>query len=128
MTEVLYNPTWFPLFFVEVTFFAPDGLCFDGVERQGYQRLRSVFQLMPHARAVREHSVRALRRDRYRRGIWFRPRQSYSISQVFSFFTSEFYIFFIISHRADFVKFHFSEFFIYSSGEQNIYFLKHSEK
>ena len=66
MTEVLHNPTWFPLFFVEVTFFAPDGLCFDGVERQGYQRLRSVFQLMPHAKAVREHSVRALRRDRYR--------------------------------------------------------------
>lgn len=66
MTEVLRNPTWFPLFFVEVSFFAPDGLCFDGVERQGYQRLRSVFQLMPHSGAVREHSVRALRRDRYR--------------------------------------------------------------
>ena len=66
MTEVLRNPTWFPLFFVEVTFFAPDGLCFDGVERQGYQRLRSVFQLMPYSKAVREHSVRALRRDRYR--------------------------------------------------------------
>ena len=54
------------MFFVEVTFFAPDGLCFDGVERQGYQRLRSVFQLMPYSKAVREHSVRALRRDRYR--------------------------------------------------------------
>jgi uncharacterized protein (DUF58 family) len=65
MTEELRNPTWFPLFFVEVSFFAPDGLCFDGVERHGYQRLRSVFQLMPHSRAVREHTVRALRRDRY---------------------------------------------------------------
>lgn len=65
MTEEIRNPTWFPLFFVEVSFFAPDGLCFDGVERQGYQRLRSVFQLLPHSRAVRVHSVRALRRDRY---------------------------------------------------------------
>ena len=36
MTEEIRNPTWFPLFFVEVTFYAPDGLCFDGVERQGY--------------------------------------------------------------------------------------------
>lgn len=65
MTEIIRNPTWFPLFFVEVTFFAPDGLCFDGVERQGYQRLRSVFQLMPHSKAVRVHSVRGLKRDRY---------------------------------------------------------------
>ncbi len=65
MTEEIRNPTWFPLFFVEVTFFAPDGLCFDGVERQGYQRLRSVFQLLPHSKAVRVHSVRALKRDRY---------------------------------------------------------------
>ena len=66
MTEEIRNPTWFPLLFVEVSFFAPDGLCFDGVERQGYQRLRSVFQLMPYSKAVREHSVRALRRDQYR--------------------------------------------------------------
>lgn len=66
MTEELRNPTWFPLFFVSVSFFAPDGLCFDGVERKGYQRLRSVFQLMPYSKAVREHSVRALRRDCYR--------------------------------------------------------------
>ena len=63
MTEVLRNPTWFPLFFVEVTFYAPDGLCFDGVVRHGYHRLRSIFQLMPHSRAVREHTVRALRRE-----------------------------------------------------------------
>lgn len=65
MTEEIRNPTWFPLFFVEISFFAPDGLCFDGVERQGYQRLRSVFQLLPHSKAVREHSVCGLRRDRY---------------------------------------------------------------
>lgn len=65
MTEQISNPTWFPLFFVEVSFFAPDGLCFDGVVRQGYQRLRSVFQLLPHSRAVREHTVKTLRRDRY---------------------------------------------------------------
>ena len=65
MIEEIRNPTWFPLFFVEVTFYAPDGLCFDGVERQGYQRLRSVFQLLPHSKAVRTHSVRGLRRDRY---------------------------------------------------------------
>jgi uncharacterized protein (DUF58 family) len=65
MTEEIHNPTWFPLLFVEVSFFAPDGLCFDGVERQGYQRLRSVFQLPPYSKAVRVHSVRGLRRDRY---------------------------------------------------------------
>jgi len=66
LTEEIRNPTWFPLFFVEISFFAPDGLCFDGVERKGYQRLRSVFQLLPYSRAVRTHTVKTLRRERYR--------------------------------------------------------------
>lgn len=66
LTEKVHNPTLFPLFFVEVDFFAPSGLIVDGVRCSEYTKSTSIFHIPPYSTVEKVHTVRSDRRDRYR--------------------------------------------------------------
>ncbi len=65
MTEVLRNPTSFPLFSVKMEFFFPAGFTIDGVECGEYTKVKSVFFIPPHASVEKVHTVRADLRGYY---------------------------------------------------------------
>lgn len=66
MTEVLRNPTIFPLFFVEMEFFVPSGLTVDGVKCSEYTKSASIFHIPPYSTVQKEHSVTSRKRDHYK--------------------------------------------------------------
>jgi uncharacterized protein (DUF58 family) len=66
LTEVVYNPTLFPLFFVEMDFFIPSGLTVDGVECSKFTKSTSIFHIPPRATVKKVHEVTSARRDHYK--------------------------------------------------------------
>lgn len=66
LTEIIRNPTLFPLFFVEMDFFAPSGLTVDGVKCSEFTKSTSIFNIPPYATVYKVHTVRSDKRDRYR--------------------------------------------------------------
>ena len=66
MTEVLRNPTIFPLFFVEMEFFVPSGLTVDGVKGSEYTKSASIFHIPPYSTVQKEHTVTSNKRDHYK--------------------------------------------------------------
>lgn len=66
MTEILRNPTLFPLFFVEMEFFVPSGLTVDGVKCSEYTKSSSIFHIPPYSTVQKDHKVTSGRRDHYK--------------------------------------------------------------
>lgn len=66
MTEVLRNPTLFPLFFVEMEFFVPSGLTVDGVACSEYTKSASIFHIPPCSTVQKDHTVTSKKRDHYK--------------------------------------------------------------
>lgn len=66
LTEVIHNPTLFPLFFVEMDFFVPSGLTVDGVNCSGYTKSTSIFHVPPVSTVRKDHPVTSERRDHYK--------------------------------------------------------------
>ena len=66
MTEVLKNPTIFPLFFVEMEFFVPSGLTVDGVKCSEYTKSASIFHIPPYSTVQKVHTVTSNKRDHYK--------------------------------------------------------------
>lgn len=64
-TEYLHNATAFPLLFVNMDFFVPEGLTVDGLVCKQYVKLTSVFHIPPYATLCKKHTVRADRRARF---------------------------------------------------------------
>ena len=64
-TEVIRNPTFFPLFSVKMEFFIPSGFVIDGMECDGHTKMTSLFHIPPRATVTKTHSVRADLRGRY---------------------------------------------------------------
>ena len=56
-TEYLHNATAFPLFFVNMDFFVPEGLTVDGLVCKQYVKLTSVFHIPPYATLCKKHTV-----------------------------------------------------------------------
>jgi len=65
-TETVHNPTWFPLFSVEVFFYIPSGISIDEVECREYTRITSIFHVPPRATVRKKHIVHAKTRGLYR--------------------------------------------------------------
>ena len=55
LIEVIENPTWFPLFFVQVEFFIPSGLTIDDLTCTEYTKVTSFFHVPPHIRIIARH-------------------------------------------------------------------------
>ena len=66
LTEIIHNPTLFPLFFVEVDFFVPSGLTVDGVPCSEFTKSTSIFHIPPYATVKRVHEVTSDKRDHYK--------------------------------------------------------------
>ena len=66
LTEVVHNPTIFPLFFVGMDFFAPSGLTVDGVKCSEYTKSTSIFHGPPYATVQKVHVVQSNKRDHYK--------------------------------------------------------------
>lgn len=66
MTEVLRNPTIFPLFFVEMEFFVPSGLTVDGIKCSEYTKSASIFHIPPYSTVQKDHKITSDRRDHYK--------------------------------------------------------------
>lgn len=66
MTEVLHNPTLFPLFFVEMDFFVPSGLTVDGVKCSEFTKSTSIFHIPPCSTVQKIHEVTSNKRDHYK--------------------------------------------------------------
>lgn len=66
LTEVVHNPTLFPLFFVEMDFFAPSGLTVDGVKCSEYTKSTSIFHIPPYSTVQKVHVVESRKRDHYK--------------------------------------------------------------
>lgn len=66
MTEVLHNPTLFPLFFVEMDFFVPSGLTVDGVKCSEFTKSTSIFHIPPCSTVQKIHEVTSDKRDHYK--------------------------------------------------------------
>ena len=64
-TETVHNPTLFPLFSVEMSFFVPAGFVIDGMECREYKRIVSVFHIPPRASVRKEHVVSVKARGMY---------------------------------------------------------------
>jgi len=65
LTEIVRNPSWFPLLSVHVDFFMPSGVTVDGIQCVEYTKLTSVFHVPPFSTATRTHTVRVDRRNKY---------------------------------------------------------------
>lgn len=65
MTEVLHNPTLFPLFFVEMEFFVPSGLTVDGIKCSEFTKSASIFHIPPCSTVQKDHKVTSDKRDHY---------------------------------------------------------------
>lgn len=65
MTEILRNPTLFPLFFVEMEFFVPSGLTVDGIRCSEYTKSASIFHIPPCSTVQKVHKVSSSQRDHY---------------------------------------------------------------
>lgn len=66
LIETISNPTWFPLFAVNMEFFIPSGLTVDGVTCNEYTKLTSVFNIPPFSTVRKTHLVKVDRRDHYK--------------------------------------------------------------
>ena len=66
LVETIRNPTWFPLFALNMEFFMPSGLTVDGVKCNEYTKLTSVFNVPPFSTVTKTHIVKADRRDHYK--------------------------------------------------------------
>lgn len=66
LTEIIRNPTLFPLFFVEMDFFVPSGLTVDGVKCSELTKSTSVFHIPPCSTVQKVHTVTSLKRDHYK--------------------------------------------------------------
>ncbi len=66
LTEILRNPTLFPLFFVELEFFVPAGLSVDDFECTSLTKSSSIFHIPPFSTVKRTHTVSSKRRDYYK--------------------------------------------------------------
>ena len=69
LTEVVYNPTFFPLLYIDVGCYVSTGLEIDGVTAQtqeGLQYFTSRFHLSPYTKITRTHRVRCGVRNHYR--------------------------------------------------------------
>ena len=58
-TEILHNPTFFPLLSVKMEFFFPAGFTIDSLECSEYTKISSVFFIPPRASVAKTHTVRA---------------------------------------------------------------------
>ncbi len=65
LIEEVKNDSFFPLFFVRLDFYAPDGLVVDGLFCRGQMKLTSVFNILPRSTVTKTHRVGAVRRDHY---------------------------------------------------------------
>lgn len=65
LTEELRNPTLFPLFFVKLDFYMPEGLVINGLAGRELSKLTSVFTLLPRTTVRKVHDIRGARRDHY---------------------------------------------------------------
>jgi len=66
LIEEIKNDTFFPLFFVRLDFYVPQGISIDGIgSDEGYIKLTSVFNILPRTAVRKVHRVKALRRDHY---------------------------------------------------------------
>ena len=65
LTEIVRNPTIFPLFFVEMDFFVPSGLTVDGVRCSEYTKSTSIFHIPPYSTVQKIHTVTSQKRDHY---------------------------------------------------------------
>ena len=88
MTEIVRNPSWFPLFSVKMEFYLPAGLTVDDKECREYSKLTSVFFLPPHATVTRKHTLRADKRGHYtsQTASTFYRDCEYSFEQPLSFY------------------------------------------
>ena len=66
LVETVSNPTWFPLFALNMEFFMPSGLSVDGVVCNEYTKLTSVFNVPPFSTVTKTHIVTADKRDHYK--------------------------------------------------------------
>ena len=66
LVETVSNPTWFPLFALNIEFFMPSGLTVDGVKCNKYTKLASIFNVPPFSTVTKTHIVNADRRDHYK--------------------------------------------------------------
>ena len=66
LVETVSNPTWFPLFALNMEFFMPSGLTVDGVKCNKYTKLASIFNVPPFSTVTKTHIVNADRRDHYK--------------------------------------------------------------
>ncbi len=66
LVEILRNPTLFPLFFVEMDFFVPAGLCVDGIDCTKLTKSTGIFHIPPLSTVKRTHTVTSVRRDYYK--------------------------------------------------------------
>ncbi len=65
LTEIVSNPTWFPLVNLRIEFICPGGLTFDGIECYEHTKLTSVFNIPPFCTVTKQHEVRADKRRKY---------------------------------------------------------------
>ncbi len=66
LVETISNPSWFPLFSVEMEFFMPSGLTVDDITCKEYTKLTSIFNIPPYSTVKKVHTVKADRRDHYK--------------------------------------------------------------
>ncbi|MBQ9080331.1 MAG: DUF58 domain-containing protein [Clostridia bacterium] len=64
-TEVIHNPTLFPLVMVRMDFFVPAGFVIDDVECREYTKISSLFNIPPNSSVTKTHIVRADIRGHY---------------------------------------------------------------
>lgn len=65
ITEIISNPSWFPLLNLRIDFIAPGGLTIDGIECSEHIKLTSVFNIPPFSTVTKRHDVRADKRGKY---------------------------------------------------------------
>ena len=65
LIETIENPTWFPLFGVQVNFFIPSGLTIDDLTCSEYKKVISIFYIPPYSTVEKKHLVTANKRSHY---------------------------------------------------------------